>query len=262
MIGNEKNALVVQERDLRLFRELSVLWVADREQIQIVAGFQSRTRANERLLRLTRAALLRRFFVGTEGVGRKALYALSVKGAALAQVPYRGPRRRQDHTLVADFSIEHQLTVNRVYCTLKCKPIPFPGVTFRSWKAFKHPVAKGFSLIPDGYVVLDTTAGPIAAFLEVDLGTESLRIWQEKVRQYMRFAASGEYQREFGDAPYRVCVIAHSARRMHSIREFVAKSTGKIFWFTSLDEIERAGFFGSIWFRPHGDQPQGFIPQP
>src|ERR1035437_9866719 len=109
MTGNKKRrGLIVQARDLKLFEELAVMRIIDREQAKIVAGFGSTTRANTRLLALTRAGLLRRFFLGS----RKSLYALSEKGAQLAEVPLRGPRRQQNETLVADFFIEHQLAIN------------------------------------------------------------------------------------------------------------------------------------------------------
>lgn len=257
MNGNERNALIIQERDRRLLRELGVLRVADREQIEIVAGFHSTTRANVRLLRLTQAGLLKRFYLGT--TGKKSLYALSAKGAELAQVPLRGPRRRQDEILVADYFIEHQLAVNRLYCTLKFKPIPIESVTFVAWRSFEKEIVEGLSLIPDGYVEFVTPTGPAAAFCEVDLGHERLKIWKGKIRNYMQLAIPGEHQRRFATTRFRVCVIANSERRMHSIRETVAELTDKIFWLTTLDRIERSGFFGQIWFRPLEDQPKGFL---
>ena len=66
MVGiNKKKGLMVQARDLTLFKELAVMRVVDREAAKIVAGFGSTTRANTRLLALTRAGLLRRFFIGS-----------------------------------------------------------------------------------------------------------------------------------------------------------------------------------------------------
>ena len=73
------NHLIVQPRDREFLPELSTLRVVDHEQARFVAGFGSTSRANKRLLKLTRAGLLRRFFLGSGG-GRKALYALSEKG--------------------------------------------------------------------------------------------------------------------------------------------------------------------------------------
>ena len=99
--------------------ELGVVRIVDREQAKVVAGFGSTTRANARLLALTRAGLLSRFFLGTTAGGAKALYTLSQKGAQLAKVPHRGFRRRKDQALVADFFVQHQLAVNEIYCALK-----------------------------------------------------------------------------------------------------------------------------------------------
>src|ERR1017187_10206916 len=117
MGGNDR--IILQERDLHLLREPSVMRVIDREQAKIVAGFGSTTRANARLLALTRAGLLRRFFLGTRGGCQRTLYALSLKGAQLVGVPLRAPRRRMDEALVADFVVLHQLLVNEIYCAVK-----------------------------------------------------------------------------------------------------------------------------------------------
>jgi hypothetical protein len=251
----------MQPRDFAVLRELCVMRVADREQLKIAAGFRSTTRVNARLLALTLAGLLRRFFLGSGG-GRKALYALSQKGAQFAQVPFRGPRRRQDEMLVADFFVQHQLTVNQVYCTLKFVPIPVSGVRFVLWTAFHAPLMTGLSLIPDGYVEFATPSGIEASFIEVDLGHEGLAVWKEKTRHYIQLALSGEYERQFRQPRFRVLVLADSDRRMHSIRAAVAGITQKIFWFATLDRIAGKTFFGPVWLRPVGDTHQPFFTEP
>jgi hypothetical protein len=55
-----------------------------------------------------------------------------------------------------------------------------------------------------------------------------------------------------------IVVLAHSKRRVQTIRNAVAAITPKIFWFASLEQI-RASFFSAIWLRPVGDQPQTFF---
>src|SRR5665213_336542 len=94
MAGNDRKLVILQDRDMHLMRELAVMRVIDREQAKVVAGFGSTTRANARLLGLSQAGFLRRFFWGTVGGARKALYALSPRGAEIVGVPDRGPRRR------------------------------------------------------------------------------------------------------------------------------------------------------------------------
>lgn len=260
MSGNNAKTIVLQERDRVLLRELAVLRVADREQVKTVAGFTSTTRANVRLLALVRERLLRRFFRGTAAGGRAALYMLSPKGAAYVDVPERGLRRGSHEILSTDFFVEHQLIVNRLYCSLKFKPIPVPGVSFIAWKTFEHPITKELRLIPDGYVELASPTRSITAFFEVDRGHESRKIWNDKANRYLQLALSGEYQRQFGKPQFRVLVIAPSEGRLRSIKSVIAPLTEKLFWLASLPEIDERGFFGPIWSRSRGDAKEGFIP--
>ncbi len=255
MSGN--NRMMLQPRDLHLLRELAVMRVLDREQAKVVAGFHSTTRANARLLALTRAGLLRRFFLGSGG-GRKALYALSPKGALAADVPARGPRRPQDALLVADYFVGHQLAVNGIYCALKYGIIPVPLVMFHRWLSFQEPVAEGIGLIPDGYVEFVTPSGVTACFLEVDLGHESQTVWKGKAEHYLQLAVSGKYREHFGHERFRVLVVANSERRLHSIRKTVAAITQKIFRFATLASVG-SGFFAPVWFRPNDSQPTTLI---
>ncbi len=231
--------------------------VIDHAQAKVVAGFGSVDRANKRLLKLTRAGLLRRFFLGSGG-GRKALYALSEKGARCVGVPLRGPRRPQGAILVADSFVDHQLAVNALSIALKFGTLPL-GIAFRRWIAFSQPITPDLPLIPDGYVELVSPQGVMAAFVEVDLGNESLRVWREKARKYLQLAISGTYGRLFGGERFRVLVVAHSARRTESLCRAVAQETQKVFRFTTL-EAARTQFFGPVWKRPVGDRPEPLIP--
>jgi Replication-relaxation len=251
--ANRRRGLVMQARDFAVLHELATMRVADREQLKIAAGFNSTTRVNTRLLALTLAGLLRRFFLGSGG-GRKALYALAPKGAQMIQAPCRGPRRPQNSTLVADFFIEHQLQVNHLYCAFKFGATP--GVHFVNWVAFHEPLIPNLRLIPDGYVELSTADGIDGSFIEVDLGHEGLPIWKEKARNYLQLAMSGDYERLFHHPRFRVLVLLNSERRLQSIRAAVAQVTEKVFWFATLDSAKGEKFFGSVWLRPTGETYQ------
>ena len=262
MSGNDRRAKVIQERDRQFLKELSILRVVDREQAKIVAGFHSTTRANSRLLALTRAGFLRRFFVGTSGGGQKALYALSAAGARIVDVPYRGPRRRQDEVLAADLFATHQLAINEIYCTLKYPSIPTGTIHFVRWMNFFESLHQGFSLIPDGYAEILGPNGTLAALIEVDLGSEGRKVWKEKVREYLRYALSGLSEAKFGPPRFRVLVIVTSERRLQSIRAVVAAITEKIFWFATIESIRRDGFWSPIWLRPRDDERQRLVQMP
>src|ERR1700682_6545627 len=93
MTGNRRRGIVLQNRDRHLLSELAVMRIIDREMTKVVAGFGSTTQVNTRLMELTRAGLLRRFFIGGIGAGRKAMYTLSPKGAELVGAKLGGIKR-------------------------------------------------------------------------------------------------------------------------------------------------------------------------
>lgn len=258
MAGSD-GGMVIQDRDRHLLKELAVMRILDREQAKRIAGFGSTTRANARLLALTRAGLLRRFFLGTTAAGQKALYSLSRQGAALVGVPERGLRRKQDAIVAADFFVQHQLSVNEIYCAVKYEAPQ--NITLIRWVAFQESIKPNLRVIPDGYFELQNGEIPLSAFVEVDRGTESLRIWTEKVRNYLQLALSGEYEKRFQQARFRVLVIANSDRRLETIRKTVESITEKIFWFATLTEIQEKGFFQVLWTRPKGNASQRLITQ-
>jgi hypothetical protein len=164
--------------------------------------------------------------------------------------------------LIADFFVQHQLSINAVYCDLKFGTIPVSQVRFVNWLAFHEPLVAGLSLIPDGYVEFATPSGIDASFIEIDLGHEGLAVWKEKTRHYVQLALSGEYERQFWQPRFRVLVLANSERRLHSIRSAVARVTQKIFWFATLDSVCGEKFFGPVWLRPVGEIHQPFFTEP
>ena len=257
-INGRRNGLILQSRDYELLWQLSLMRLADRDQLMMVAGYTSITRINTRLLALYRAGLLRRFFIGF-GAARKALYALSRKGAQLIGVPCRGPRRGQNALLAADSSTLHQLAINTVYCNLRFHPIPGSGIRFLEWVPFMEPLAEDLRLIPDGYVEFGTSEGTDASFIEVDLGSEELEVWKEKARRYVKLAASGEFARRFNQTRFRVLVLADSARRLQFIRDAVATVTQKLFWFAVIEDARGDRFFGPVWLRPTGIDHQSLF---
>jgi hypothetical protein len=254
MPGNNTCAIILTSRDRLLLKEIAIGKVIDREQAKRIAGFKSTTRANDRLLKLTRAGFLRRFFVGTRAGGTKAIYSLSAKGAQVVQIEGRLIKRRNGSLLVGDLFVEHQLAVNSIWIEAKFTPIPIPDVEFARWLVFPAALSKSTPLVPDGYFELRSTSGLYCLFCEVDRGTESLKVWSRKISLYLQLAASGEFQMLFRQSRFRVLVAALSERRLNIIRRTVALHTEKIFWFATLEEINKKGLFASVWKRPVDEQ--------
>lgn len=254
MTGTRKQGVVLRERDRHLLTELGRMRLIDRELAKVVAGFHSTTRANTRLLKLTRAGLLTRFFVGSVAAGRKAIYTLSRKGSELAEAPFDGIRRGNDRLIVGDRFVAHQMAINEVYAGFRYRPAPFPNVSFRRWIAFRERLSTSINLTPDGYFELQVGESTRSMFLEIDLGTEALSVFEQKAAGYLRLAVSGDFQRKFHQQQFRVLVIANTDRRVQHLRAGVAKHTDKIFWFASFEAINRECLWSPVWLRPSGDQ--------
>jgi protein involved in plasmid replication-relaxation len=252
MSGNKARPMILQKRDLEFFRILGRdARLIDREQFMKFAGFKSQTRANVRLLKLTANGFLRRYFLGTFKGGSKALYTLSPKGALAAEVENRPVIRPKEMLLVGDPFVNHQLAINDVH--IAARFAFFEGCHAVYFRSFSEPLTKSIPLIPDGYFEFETPLGVRAAFLEVDCGTETLKVWVKKTNLYLQLAISGTFKKVFQQEQFRVLVVVSSERRIQSIRKTIAKQTQKIFWLSALEQIKREGFWSPVWLRPTGD---------
>jgi hypothetical protein len=239
MTGNEPLGIVIQKRDYGIRDEFdTAITVASGQQISIIAGFTSVTRVNARLLALTRAGFLKRVAIGRNE------WAYMLPGTSPGNAG----------TVPAILFTRHQLAVTEVYIAVRYRAIPLPGVRLSRWSRFNEPVSKTIPLKPDAYFELEAQTYIRPFFVEVDLGSEPLPVWRKKTDAYVRqLAASGDFQKIFGQPQFRVLVVANTDRRLAGIRSTVAKSTDKIFWLTSLERIHRDGFWAPIWLRPTGD---------
>jgi hypothetical protein len=253
MTGKRRTGAVVQERDRHLLRELDILRVIDREQAQIVMGFRSIRRANRRLLALTQSGMLRRIFVANEAVGQKALYTVSPKGAALVGTRLAGLPMRQSRFGASPFLL-HRLAINEIYLSVKYRTLPRPDMRLARWISFREPLSQAIPLTPDGYFEIVEGGGSRAMFLEADLGTEAIPVWQKKTQFYLQMALSGAFTQMFRQPQFRVLVIATTEPRLRNIRTAIAKSTDKIFWFSTFEQIKQRGLWSPVWLRPTGEQ--------
>jgi hypothetical protein len=237
MAGPKRAHIKLTERDARILSALEVMRVVDREQAMRLAPFTSIPRANARLLALVRAGQLSRLSSPDQVVGRKHFYFLP---------GHVWPRT----------ALPHQLALNEVFLQVRSPP---PSITFRTWRRISSPLSPLSPLIPDGYFMLDTSEGMLASFVELDLGTETGRVWEEKVERYLALALSGEFSRIFSLPRFRVLVVGPTEKRIQSLRSIVVGLTTKLFWFATISSIKRDGLFAPIWLRPEGDERLSLI---
>lgn len=255
MDGNKPVRVIATKRDLEFLSQLAERKILDREQFQIVAGVRGINRANDRLQRLHAACLIRRHFVGTIAGGRKAIYSLGTKGAALVgrELAWRY-HHPENELLIGDSFTAHQTAVNWVWISAKYRRPD--GTEFLRWLNFQEPLTPAIPIIPDGYFEVQSRGEVRAHFVEVDLGTESGKVWERKVELYLKLATSGEFARQSDHTKFRVLVTAPSMRRIDNIRAVVRKQTSKLFFFLDNKTIYRDGIYAPLWLRPEGADGQ------
>jgi hypothetical protein len=245
---------VITVRDRELLRALAIARVLDASQVQVVGGFRSLRRTNRRLLKLVRAGVLKRWFVGTLGGGRKALYGLSLHGASMiGEARAQVLRLPHDSLITHSEFLAHQDAVNAVFLLARFNPLP-SGLRCLTWHTFREPFSPAVPLVPDGYFEIAEGDLIHPMFLEADLGTERATVWKRKVELYLKFAIGGEFECRFRRKRFRVLVVLPSLRRLESVRRTVARRTPKLFWFALANDIRAQGIAAPIWLRPVGDE--------
>lgn len=250
------NKIIIQPRDLKLLRTTALLRCLDREQARAIGGFNSITRVNATMLRLVKAGLLNRFYLGV-GPGRteKSIYTISRQGAALAGVFYRRFRRKSNGLYSGDIFLEHQLLLSDIYLSIHKND---PSITAQNWMTFEKPLP-GSAVIPDAYFEIVSSEVIKPVFLEVDKSTESKRIWKKKAANYLSFALSGAFEKQFSRSQFRVLVITTTYQQLRRIQSAIFEQTSKVFWLTTFSEIKGLGFFSAIWQRPGRSEKHPFF---
>ena len=238
---NGRSTLVLQSRDRILLRNLAILRILDRRQIERLAGFHSASRVNLRLARLRKAGLIVRYFTATSTGSRRAVYALSKRGAVEVNVTFVPLKWRPDSFLLGNAFVAHQLALNDLYIEASKSGV--------RWQQPTSPLSATIRLVPDVCIVDDERS----FFIEIDLSTETLTVWDQKTAAYLRLATTGEYRSIVPHSHFAVLVVANSDVRLDALRRHIAKQTQKLFWFATLNTIMRQGFWSASWLRATGD---------
>jgi hypothetical protein len=225
-----------------MLRFLSLLRILDRRQIERIAGFTSISRVNVRLGKLRKAGLIVRYFTGSLSGSKRSLYALTKSGSIEAEAPFVHLKWKSDSFLLGNTFVAHQLALNDIYI----EGVLGGGI---GWKTFPQPLSVSIPLVPDALIEAELRA----FFVELDLGTEQLAVWTRKTSLYLKLATSGAYRQIVSHSQFAVLVVASDESRMQALRRHISKQTQKLFWFATLDNIMRQGFWSSLWLRPGGD---------
>lgn len=253
-----------QSRKERRFGEVVVLTTRDGELLRALARLRvARTSALTRLCfngvrRDTAARRLRRLFdagylgLRTADATQESLYMLGPKGRqyvrALGEVETPVPRG----------SLDHHLAIVETWVALAT--LDLPGVALQLARAdweLRAEFPGALPIVPDLFAVLDCPDGAVALAVEVDLGTEPLKVLRAKLENYSRLAAGPEGL--FGWKEFGVCVALSGKGRVAFVRELLATDWGgqSFLWCLESGPLEELSRFMDIEPTPLAASPCG-----
>ena len=105
------------------------------------------------------------------------------------------------------------------------------------------------ALIADGYFILRHVGRRAHFFIEVDRSTVSNKRWMQKVRAYMAYYRSGQYQARYQTRSLRVLTVTTSQKRLANLKAATEQTgAGPMFWFTTFDLVNTENVLSTpIW---------------
>jgi len=235
--------------------------------------------ARTRIGRLKQAGLLR---TGPAGSNRHATQILTKAGYDLlaqrreAPISWPALRKRQSR---GRSLLDHDQGIVAVYVALTVAAADTPALSVTAFRPDAAPLVrrrnrwggpvKQFS--PDSYIEIAALAGPQHFFLELDLGTESVRVIQAKAEQYRQCYREGVFachqigpKAEPNEAPFRVLFVCHSETSMFTLARSLLTLTPPVLtqaWFATRTALARNPL-GAIWITPHALRRQDEAGEP
>ena len=104
---------------------------------------------------------------------------------------------------------------------------------------------------PDAFFGIHVTCGKYIFFVEVDLGTETLSRFAEKITAYKQYWKSKKYEKDYGFKFFRVLTVTDSINRQANLIQATGEAGGRrMFLFTNFEAIHNVGILEPIWLSP------------
>jgi hypothetical protein len=263
------------QRDLEIVEAVARYRVLRQDQLQRLF-FQTRSATQRVLVRLYDHGFLERQFLPVLYGRSPTLYVLDRGGAALLRAQGRGEAFVQNasrRALKHEF-LEHTLAINdfRISVVLASRRTGYALVTWRSegqlkaeFKRVERTGIRTVSLIPDSYFALDTPHGQAHFFVEVDRGTETSERFKAKVRAYIAYHTSGEFERLYGTRSLRVLTTTSSQRRLENLGAVTGQITeaeggqGRFLFALASQVTWDNVLTGKVWYVADADEPRTLI---
>ena len=203
-------------RDQELLRALARLRVAGTSAlVRLCFGDVRRDTAARRLRRLFDAGYLG--VRTTDDPTAESLYVLGPEGRQLIR------EESEIETSVPRGGLDHHLAIVETWVALAT--LASPGVALQLARAdweLRAQFPGSLPIVPDLFVVLDLSSGSLALALEVDLGTEPLKVLRAKLEYYRRLGAGPNGL--LGWRGFAVGVVLRGPGRVPFIRDLLAEN--------------------------------------
>lgn len=252
--------MALTARDVQVVEAVYHFRVLRRDQVQALL-FPSVRTAQRALSRLFQHGFLARQFLPTAyGEGQsQALYLLDERGADLMAAELGVDRgavlwTRRNNQVSTPF-LDHTLAVNdvRIAIGLAVQRQGWQIERYLDESQLKSQEARDYvqvstseqgrerrqrvAVVPDGYFALEF--GKRAHFfLEADQATEANKRWATKVKAYLAYWNSGQYQERYQARSLRILTVTTGQKRLANLKETTEEAGGKrIFWFTTFAQV-------------------------
>ncbi len=272
--NNRITPMVLTARDISIILSVYENRFLKRDQIQRLHFENASVFAcNRRLRKLDEHHFLDKLIKPVEVGSHQLVYALDKRGADVTADALKIERRKirwnRANNRVEFLFLEHTLGVSEIRV---CLDVALAGrreeLLFyqRGDKSHLRRISmkgskkKYFVVAPDAFFGIQTGRGKYIFFVEVDLGTETLSRFAEKVTAYKRYWKSRQYTEEYGFNNFRVLTVCESERRLANLIQATGKVGGRqMFLFTTFSAMQNDGPLGSVWLSPFIDLPTSLL---
>lgn len=207
------------------------------------------------------------------GGASQAVYALNKRGADVVTMNCDVSRQqvhwKRDNNRVEWFFMEHTLAVSEFkVCLALALRERNEGLYFyqRGDRSLIRRVSdpsgrkKYLVVAPDAFFGVQAEKGKYIFFVEIDLGTETLKRFQEKIIAYKQYWKSKKFKEDYGFNHFRVLTVAESETRLANLIHATGEIGGRyMFVFTTFAGLHNVGIFEPIWLAAVSTIPLGII---
>jgi hypothetical protein len=255
--------MILQERDKEILKAVYQYRFLSSSQIKDMF-FGCTTRANTRLRILWENNLLERHYIrplafhgsdeAIHSIGKEGVDIVSdILGVDREMVA----RVRDRYKTLKPLFIQHLLEINDFSINFISLTEKHPELRMERWlneqdaqdEYQTQENGKTIYFKPDGYGRYWHRDRLYSFFLELDRSTEDNGRFEDKVKSYLEYSQSGNYQRKFGVRFFRVLVVTTTPKRTENLKSIADRYKCDSFWFTTMDNIKQQRMFQPAWMR-------------